>query len=118
MLKQKPHSSLSALFRHLGHPMRIRIIEIIGKGEACVCHLEAQLGARQAYLSQHLMALRDADILITNREGRYIYYRLADPKILDMIHTAARALDVGESDLSNISPKIKTCSCPKCTENY
>ena len=47
---------------------RIAILLAIGQGEACVCHLETALGWRQAYISQHLMALRKADILQDRRE--------------------------------------------------
>src|SRR5512141_2965596 len=68
---------------------RIAILLAIGKGEACVCHLEAALGWRQAYISQHLMALRKADILQDRREGRYVYYRLKDEAILSLVRDAA-----------------------------
>src|SRR5512138_3714799 len=69
---------------------RIAILLAIGNGEACVCHLEAALGWRQAYISQHLMALRKADILQDRRAGRYMFYRLKDTALLDLIATAAR----------------------------
>ena len=97
--------------RVLGHPMRIRILLEIGTGEACVCHLEAQLGIRQAYLSQQLMALREEGILQTNREGRFIYYHITDQKILDMITTAAQIKGVS---LETINTRKNTCDCPKC----
>ena len=97
--------------RVLGHPMRIRILLEIGTGEACVCHLEAQLGIRQAYLSQQLMALREKGILQTTREGRFIYYRITDQKILDMITAAAQIKGVS---FDAIKTEKKTCDCPKC----
>src|SRR5512143_2094288 len=68
---------------------RIAILLVIGHGEACVCHLESALGWRQAYISQHLMALRKADILEDRREGRYVYYRLKNTTYLDLILAAA-----------------------------
>ena len=54
-----------------------------------MCHLEATFGWRQAYLSQHLMALRKAGIVVTSRQGRNIHYRLSDPRYLAIIRQAA-----------------------------
>lgn len=111
MSKKNMYDHISSLLRVLGHPMRIRILLEIGSGEACVCHLKAQLGIRQAYLSQHLMALREEGILQTNREGRFIYYRVANQKTLGLITTAAQIKGVS---LEPTNAKKKTCDCPKC----
>ena len=111
MSKEDKYEITGSLMRVLGHPMRIRILLEIGAGEACVCHLEAQLGARQAYLSQQLMALREEGILRTNREGRFIYYRIADRRILNMITAAAQIKGVS---LDTVNTEKKTCDCPKC----
>ena len=114
MKKANPYSQIGSLFKQISHPARLKILLEIGEGEACVCHLEAKLGLRQAYLSQHLMALRDANILITERDGRYIYYRLADPAFLDLVQSAAAILDLDEGELPVNIGKTKTCTCPKC----
>ena len=100
----------------IASPQRIAILLLIGKGEACVCHLEASLGWRQAYISQHLMALRKADILQDRREGRYIFYSLKDASILNLI-TASAALSGLSAD--TVSTLINTqmhpsCECPQC----
>jgi len=57
-LSEKISTPLTAI----ASPQRIAILIAIGTGEACVCHLETALGSRQAYISQHLMSLRKADI--------------------------------------------------------
>ncbi len=94
-IKEKhPINQISDLLREISAPSRMRILLAVGKEEVCVCHLEATLGMRQAYLSQHLMALRKAGVLITNRDGRFINYRLANPRTLDLIQNAANLLDV------------------------
>ena len=54
------------LFKVLGHPARLAILEILREGEQCVCHMETYLGQRQAYISQQLSVLREAG-LITDR---------------------------------------------------
>ncbi len=56
----RPTISLALVTRAIAHPGRLRILEILGQGEACVCHLTHALGARQPYVSQQLMRLREA----------------------------------------------------------
>jgi ArsR family transcriptional regulator len=98
----------------LASPQRIAILLVISAGEACVCHLEAQLGFRQAYISQHLMALRQAGLLDSRREGKYIFYRLAKPEILELIQTTARMANVTLPKLETVSPQMQ-CACPNCS---
>jgi DNA-binding transcriptional ArsR family regulator len=108
-----PIQQVGHLLKEIGSPARIKIILAIGNNEVCVCHLEANLGMRQAYLSQHLMSLRKSGVLLTNREGRFIHYRLANPKILDVIRITYHALNI-PLDESNIQSRNKQCPCPKC----
>ena len=105
---------ISRLLKEISLPARIRILLTIGKDEVCVCHIEAALGMRQAYLSQHLMALRQAGILITNRDGRFINYRLANPKILEVIKLTANSLNISFDDERENNFMRKQCSCPRC----
>lgn len=95
---------------------RIAILLAIGQSEACVCHLESALGWRQAYISQHLMALRKADVLEDRREGRYVYYRLKNLDYLDLIAASAKARGLSaESIFETIESKIyPSCECPHC----
>jgi DNA-binding transcriptional ArsR family regulator len=107
---------LAAPLAAIASPQRIAILLAIGNGEACVCHLEAALGWRQAYISQHLMTLRKADILQDRREGRYVYYSLKNASYLDLI-TASAAL--GGLSIETVSTIINTqtypsCECPHC----
>jgi ArsR family transcriptional regulator len=100
----------------IASPQRIAILLLIGKGEACVCHLEASLGWRQAYISQHLMALRKADILQDRREGRYIFYSLKDASILDLVTASATLSGLSAEIVSTlINTQIHpSCECPQC----
>jgi DNA-binding transcriptional ArsR family regulator len=114
-----PHISrqIAAPLAAIASPQRIAILLLIGRGEACVCHLEAALGWRQAYISQHLMALRKADILQDRRAGRYIFYRLKDASILDLVTASARLSGLSTE---NVSALINTqvnpaCECPQCS---
>jgi ArsR family transcriptional regulator len=105
---------ISAVLVQIAHPARLAILLSIGNEEACVCHLEALLGKRQAYISQHLMALRDAGILRTRREGKFIFYRLRDPMLLKLIELAAKMENVDISDV----PTSATCNCPNCVPKH
>lgn len=107
---------ISRLLRTLGQPARLQILMAIGEGEACVCHLEALLGLRQAYISQHLMALRKAGLLATRRQGRYIFYRLRTLETLNLIRLAGQVAGVIEP--AGHSPGFQEpavgCVCPSC----
>lgn len=108
---------IAAPLTAIASPQRIAILLLIGKGEACVCHLEASLGWRQAYISQHLMALRKADILQDRREGRYIFYRLKDASILDLITASALLSGLSAEAVSAlINTQVNpSCECPQCS---
>jgi len=100
------------VFENISAASRLAILLVIGEGEACVCHLEAVLGKRQAYISQHLMALRDAGIITPRRDGRFIYYRITDRGLFDLIRNAARLAGVEIT-----APAATTlCECPECAE--
>lgn len=109
---------ISQLLRAIGGVARLRLLLAIGTGEACVCHLEALLGLRQAYISQHLMDLRKARILTTRREGRFIYYRLRDQRLLELIQQAGAIAGIQEPELRVLlqSDPIPQCCCPNCVE--
>jgi ArsR family transcriptional regulator len=112
MTNMSPVEQVASLLQTIGQGSRLQILLAIGEGEACVCHLEATFGWRQAYLSQHLMALRKAGIVVTSRQGRNIHYRLSDPRYLAVIRQAAALQDVALPELGP-SPE---CTCPNCAK--
>jgi ArsR family transcriptional regulator len=106
---------ISRILRVIDHPARLQILLAIGEDEACVCHLEALFGWRQAYISQHLMAMRRAGVLMTRRQGKFVYYRLANPRMLELIHLAAGLAGVSLADVDTLaSSSIDLCKCPRC----
>ncbi|MBN2045170.1 MAG: helix-turn-helix transcriptional regulator [Anaerolineales bacterium] len=107
---------MANILKVLGSPFRVRLLFTIGHSEACVCHLEAVLKKRQAYISQHLMVLRDADILKTRRDGKYIFYRIADDSIFELLEIAAAIQKISPEMLPKINePGTQAnCACPKC----
>ncbi len=107
---------ISAPLTSIASSQRIAILLAIGMGEACVCHLETALGWRQAYISQHLMSLRKADILLDRREGRYVFYRLKDASLLDLITASARLSGLSAESVSALinTQFHPSCECPQC----
>lgn len=83
---------MADVFALIGQPARLNILLAIGNEKACVCQLEALLDQRQAYISQQLMLLRDAGLVETERSGRFIFYHLTDPRLLNLIEQAAGIL--------------------------
>ncbi|NJC96750.1 MAG: helix-turn-helix transcriptional regulator [Anaerolineae bacterium] len=106
---------VSTLLQTVAHPVRLQILLAIGEGEACVCHLEAVLGYRQAYISQHLMALREAGLLDTRREGKYVFYVLKKLDILDLLQQAGNLAGIDQDALARRTAARQThCECPTC----
>lgn len=104
----------AGLFKALGHPVRLQIVELIAaEGEACVCHLEAALGLRQAYISQQLARLREAGVLCDRREGLNIFYALADPAVRQVVEAARKA---GLERSPRRAPRA-ACPCPRCAQS-
>jgi ArsR family transcriptional regulator len=110
------YSLQAELMKAMAHPTRLRVLDILAQEECCVCHLSAVLRKRQAYVSQQLMRLRDAGLVLDRREGVMIYYRLADPRIEKVI-TLTRGLlpGAGRGDFPPLPPSpVDGCPCPKC----
>jgi DNA-binding transcriptional ArsR family regulator len=97
--------SISELLQSISAPARLEILLLIGAGDACVCHIESRLGYRQAYISQHLMALRQAGLIDSRREGRYVFYRLLKPEIMPLIQMAAEMVQLTLPVIEPVSPQ-------------
>jgi DNA-binding transcriptional ArsR family regulator len=110
------YQNLSNLFKLLAHPARVAILVLLREGEECVCHMTAILGLRQAYVSQQLMALRQAGWVLDRRDGWNIYYRVTRPELYPVLDAACAALD--ESSRKPQAPGLggsrQTCTCPRC----
>jgi len=99
------------LYKALMHPARLAILDLLRESEACVCHMEATFGYRQAYISQQLMALRDAGLVEDRRDGLNIYYRITRPQIFAVLDAMRNVTGMRPSAAR---PAPKTCTCPRC----
>jgi ArsR family transcriptional regulator, arsenate/arsenite/antimonite-responsive transcriptional repressor len=80
MAKAHPSFSLDILFRALADPTRLRLLNLIGNQEICVCYFVEILGLSQPKISRHLAYLRKAGIVSSRRDGKWMHYRLLIPK--------------------------------------
>ena len=86
------------LFRVLGHPLRIRILEVLSDGERTVGDLQAELELDSSSTSQHLAALRQQGVLDSRRAGTSVYYRIKDPRVSELLAVARQILTTALSD--------------------
>jgi len=73
------------VFRALADETRVRLLYALRHGELCVCQLIELMGLAPSTVSKHLSILRDADLLDSRKEGRWVHYRLAEKPIFPMI---------------------------------
>ena len=83
----------AAVARALGDPKRLCVLESLAGGEASVGELATRVSCQVPNMSQHLAVLRSAGLVTARRDGSTVYYRLADPKVLEaykVLQTIAR----------------------------
>jgi DNA-binding transcriptional ArsR family regulator len=110
-IELQPFEAHAQLFKMLAHPVRLAILDILRDGEHCVCHMEAHLGYRQAYISQQVAVLREAGLIQDRRDGWNIYYRVTDPRIYPVLDTIQ--LMTGQPTISHREGVV--CPCPHCS---
>jgi ArsR family transcriptional regulator len=101
----------SQAFKALTHPARLAILEILRDGEHCVCHMEAYLGFRQAYISQQLSVLKENGLLQDRRDGWNIFYSVTDERIFTVVDAMYQLTGVEKPEINH--PKTPCC-CPHC----
>lgn len=71
--------SMSAAFKAVGHPVRLKILELLSlqSSPMCVCHIESNFALSQPTISHHLRLLRRAGLVVSERRGTWIYYSTA-----------------------------------------
>ena len=102
------YKTRAKLFYLLSLESRLQILDELRYGEACVCHLQHCLQKPQAYVSQQLRVLKDAEMVDTRRDSVNIFYRLADP-------LARGVLDLALGPIDQARPTDPACPCPHCT---
>ena len=89
MMEDMVYKVKADFLRALSHPVRLKLIEVLKRGEKSVSALVKQLGVAQSSLSRHLLALRDAGILKSRQERTTVYYSLSDHDIFQVLRPIA-----------------------------
>ena len=79
-------------FKTLGHPARIRVLELLSEREHAVAEMLPEVGIEPAHLSQQLAVLRRANLVKTPKEGSTVYYSLSSPQVAELLRVARTIL--------------------------
>lgn len=91
---------LAKYFRGLGDPTRLRILELLADGELTVGDIVEELGQPQPKVSNHLACLRWCGYVDTRQEGRFVFYRLANERVGEIIELARELLRANENHVA------------------
>jgi len=80
------------LFRALGHPTRLRILQLLRREERCVCEILEALQLEQSNVSQHLAVLRQAGLVASRRDGMRVMYSLGNPRLNGVLDAGREAV--------------------------
>lgn len=89
-------------FKTLGHPVRVRVLELLSEREHAVSEMLPAVGVEAAHLSQQLAVLRRANLVVPRREGSAVYYSLANPQVAELLRVARTILSgvlAGQAEL-------------------
>jgi len=95
-------------FRLLGHPARVRILELLRDGERSVGDLQAELGLDSSGTSQHLGAMRRQGVLETRRAGTSVFYHVKDPRLFQLLEVARQILSTQLQETSDLLGELSS----------
>ena len=93
-------------FKALAHPLRIRILDELRKGEVGVNDLCSRLDVEQSNLSQQLAVLRTRNILATRKDGANVYYSVRDPQLFDLLDVAKKIFNNHLIDIKDLLSQL------------
>ena len=83
--KQEQIETAARALKAISHPLRLKILCVVGDQEVCVQDIVDAVGTTQSNISQHLAILRDKGVLQTRKDANRVYYRVADARTLQLI---------------------------------
>jgi len=102
------HQAKADLFRTLGHPVRIRVLELLQDRPRPVHELLAEIDVEPSNLSQQLAVLRRAGIVVSSREGGTVRYSLGTSDVADLMMAARRFLTDLLADQERLLTELRT----------
>jgi len=92
----------AAVAKSLGHAHRLELLEQLAQGERTVEVLAQRTGLSTANASQHLQQMRRAGMLTTRRDGKFVYYRLVDDAVLDLLAALRRIAERNSAEVERV----------------
>jgi ArsR family transcriptional regulator len=83
--KQEHIEQAARALKAISHPLRLKILCLIGSDEACVQDIVEAVGTSQSNISQHLAILREKGVLVTRKDANRVFYRVGDQRTLQLI---------------------------------
>jgi ArsR family transcriptional regulator len=115
MAKENSISRLEALFGALADRTRLRLLNLMGGDEICVCFLVEALDLSQPKISRHLAYLRDAGLVSARREGKWMHYRITEPDdetAARILQETLRGLQQNEEMRQDRASLVNICCAP------
>src|SRR5918993_4964709 len=100
--KNRLYAQFARVGKALASPHRLELLELLGQGERTVDSLAREIGVSIANVSQHLQALRQAALVESRKQGLFVYYRMADPAISDLLRALRTVSERRLSDLDRL----------------
>lgn len=94
-------------FKTLGHPARIRILELLAQGSHSVGELQAEVGLEASHMSQQLAVLRRAGVVIAHKRGNSVIYSMASPDMSELLSVARTVLTGLLTDQASMLKDLK-----------
>ena len=85
-MEQEAAEHVAEVLKAVAHPVRLKVVELLEKGEMCVGDIVEALGEKQAITSQHLNMMKDKGVLAARREGSRVYYRIENKNVIRLLY--------------------------------
>lgn len=110
----------ATLLKAMANPIRLQILRLLGDDGTYVCHLALALRRRQPYISQQLSVLRRAGLVMDERQGLNILYRLSDGRVREFLDSLALLIPGQPESTTPLlsSEPLAGCLCPHCARSF
>lgn len=100
------YEAQAKIIKAMAHPSRLLIVDVLAKGERCVCEFQGMIGADMSTVSKHLSVLKNAGIIGDRRSGTNIYYYLRVPCVMNFLGCVE---EVMQSNLKSQNEAVRAC---------
>ena len=86
MISEQMAENVAEVLKAVAHPIRLQIVALLEQQEMCVGQIMTALDGKQAVTSQQLALMRNKGVLARRREGHKVFYRIANPNVIKLLH--------------------------------